>query len=76
MFRNLLTVQAVDLYEAVEFKTDNIYNRPAPEPWVAFALGGVFSIISLGLYAQRVLELQVELTTRAPSLVLVSPVES
>jgi hypothetical protein len=32
---------ASDLYDQVEFKTDVIFNGPAPEYWVSFVIGGV-----------------------------------
>jgi hypothetical protein len=32
---------AAEKYDKVVFKTDAIFNEPAPEPYVAFIIGGV-----------------------------------
>jgi hypothetical protein len=32
---------ASELYEQVVFKTDSVFNEPAPEYWVSFLIGGV-----------------------------------
>jgi hypothetical protein len=32
---------ASDYYDLVVFKTDAVFNEPAPEYWIAFAIGGV-----------------------------------
>ena len=32
---------AADKYDKVVFKTDSLFNEPAPEPVVAFLIGGV-----------------------------------
>jgi hypothetical protein len=32
---------ASDLYDQVVFNTDAVFNKEAPQPWIAFMLGGV-----------------------------------
>jgi hypothetical protein len=34
---------AKEIYDQLEFKSDSLFNEPAPEPWVAFLIGGVSS---------------------------------
>jgi hypothetical protein len=34
---------AQEIYDKVDFKSDALFNKPAPEPWVAFMIGGVSS---------------------------------
>ncbi len=36
---------ASDLYDQVSFKTDSLFNEPAPEYWVSFAIGGVSAVL-------------------------------
>jgi len=70
MFKYLLMVPtAADRYDRIEtFNTDSLYNRPAPEPWVSFAMGGIFSILSLGLYVQRVRRMPPNVTGKGAQL--------
>ena len=35
---------ASELYDQVAFKTDSVFNEPAPEYWVSFVIGGVSGI--------------------------------
>jgi hypothetical protein len=36
-----LLATASELYDQVIFKTDSLFNEPAPEYWVSFVIGGV-----------------------------------
>ena len=45
---------ASELYDQVEFKTDALFNQPAPEYWVSFIIGGVFSLFGFLLWLWRV----------------------
>lgn len=53
-----LTESASDLYDSVEFQSNGLYNEPAPEPWVAFLIGGIFFVLALILWIRRVYKLQ------------------
>lgn len=37
----LAQTTASELYDQVTFKTDTLFNQPAPEYWVSFIIGGV-----------------------------------
>mmetsp|Transcript_3461 Transcript_3461/g.8227 ORF Transcript_3461/g.8227 Transcript_3461/m.8227 type:complete len:503 (-) Transcript_3461:256-1764(-) len=45
---------ASELYDQVTFKTDAMFNQPAPEYWVSFIIGGVFSLFGVMMWARRV----------------------
>jgi hypothetical protein len=34
-------LSASEMYDQLEFNTSDLFNEPAPEPWVAFLIGGV-----------------------------------
>lgn len=53
-----LTDSASDMFKVVDFQTNSLYNQPAPEPWVAFLIGGVFFLLAIVLWAQRVAALR------------------
>jgi hypothetical protein len=48
-----LTERASDVYETITFNTNGIYNKPAPDEWVAFMIGGIFSVIGFILWVYR-----------------------
>ena len=41
---------AADKYDKVVFKTDSLFNEPAPEPVVAFLIGGVSPVTVVCLF--------------------------
>ena len=45
-----LSAPASEVYETIEFKTNSLYNKPAPEPWIAFMIGGIFFAISAAFW--------------------------
>lgn len=54
--RNLI-LTASEIYDKVNFETNGLYNEPAPEPWVAFVIGGVFTLCAAVLWIKRVMKL-------------------
>lgn len=57
----LLTESVTVLYDQMDFITDNLYNQPPPEPWVAFMLGGIFGLIEIVLLIHRVQKIKKQL---------------
>ena len=48
------TLTASELYDQVVFKTDALFNQPAPEYWISFIIGGVLSLFGFLLWVRRV----------------------
>lgn len=53
-----LIQSAEEIYNTLEFKTNGLYNEPAPEPWVSFLIGCIFSLLAWGLWWKRVNKMQ------------------
>jgi hypothetical protein len=52
-FLRQLTAPASEIYDTINFKTDKLYNEPAPEPWIAFMIGGIFGVIAVVMWCWR-----------------------
>jgi hypothetical protein len=48
-----LTVPASEIYATLTFKTDKLYNQPAPEPWISFMIGGILGVIAVFAWGYR-----------------------
>jgi hypothetical protein len=58
----LLSEKASTIYDGLTFNSDQLlYNEPAPEPFVSFIIGGVFSVVMWTLWVLRVRRMRQEL---------------
>lgn len=60
-FARTLTAKASDVYATVVFNSNEIYNEPAPEFYVAFIIGGVFSVLGFFLWTRRLKRIRADL---------------
>jgi hypothetical protein len=60
-FVRTLTAKASDVYEDLVFNTDQLYNEPAPEFYVAFIIGGVFSALGFVLWVRRLQRIRADI---------------
>jgi hypothetical protein len=56
-----LTAKASDVYDTVVFKTDKIYNLPAPDFHYSFLIGALFSAIGVVLWVRRIKRIRAEI---------------
>ena len=57
--------RASDVYDRLVFNdSDDLYNEPAPEPWVAFMLGGFFSLVGFVYFCIRLHRLKQQLVAQ------------
>jgi hypothetical protein len=61
VFARILTAKASDVYDTIVFKTDQIYNEPAPEFYVSFIIGGVFSAVGIVLWVRRLQRIRADI---------------
>jgi hypothetical protein len=60
---------ASSIYNQIEFKSpDDLFNQPAPEPWVSFLLGGFFSFVGIIYFLVRLRRQQVSLSQQSSKL--------
>jgi hypothetical protein len=61
-FARALTAKASDVYDTVKFlEPDKIYNKPAPEAYVSFLIGAVFSVLGIVLWVRRLKLIRAEI---------------
>jgi hypothetical protein len=60
-FARTLTAKASDVYDTVTFKTDKIYNLPAPDFQYSFLIGAVFSALGFLLWVRRIKRIRAEI---------------
>jgi hypothetical protein len=60
-FARTLTAKAEDVYDTIVFKSDQLYNEPAPEFFVAFIIGGVFSALGFVLWVRRLQRIRADI---------------
>lgn len=49
----VLSKAAENVYDDLDFKTDAVYNKKAPEPWITVIIAAVFTIAGLYLFYKR-----------------------
>lgn len=57
-----LTRAASDAFDDLDFKTDSLYNRQAPDPWITFLIGGLLTTIYVVYFGVRYRRIQRALT--------------
>jgi hypothetical protein len=61
-FARTLTAKASDVYDTIVFNSpDQLYNEPAPEFYVAFIIGGVFSALGFVLWVRRLQRIRADI---------------
>jgi drug/metabolite transporter (DMT)-like permease len=61
-FARTLTAKASDTYDSLTFNSpDALYNDPAPDEFVAFIIGGVFSALGFVLWVRRLRRIRADI---------------